>query len=72
MTDAAKVVVIEDEPQIRRFVCDAVRKESCAAGETGTAGQGFDTTAVGGVQLDILDLARHTVTETGVGYRFQP
>lgn len=51
-----RVVVVEDEPQIRRFVCEAVRKEGCAAVEAGTARAGFEAIAGGGVQLVILDL----------------
>jgi two-component system KDP operon response regulator KdpE len=51
-----KVVVVEDEPQIRRFVCEAVRKEGCVAIEAGTARVGLDAIADGGVQLVILDL----------------
>lgn len=51
-----KVVVVEDEPQIRRFVCEAVRKEGCTAVEAGTARAGLDAIAAGGVRLVILDL----------------
>lgn len=51
-----RVVVVEDEPQIRRFVSEAVRKEGCTALEAGTARAGLDTIASGGVQLVILDL----------------
>ncbi|MEW6515102.1 MAG: response regulator [Pseudomonadota bacterium] len=51
-----RVVVVEDEPQIRRFVSDAVRKEGCIVVEAGTARAGFDAVAAGGVQLVVLDL----------------
>jgi len=51
-----RVLVVEDEPQIRRFVCDAVRKEECAAIEAGTARQGLDEAARGEIGLVILDL----------------
>ena len=51
-----RVLVVEDEPQIRRFVCDAVRKEECAAIEAGTARQGLDAAAEGEIGLVILDL----------------
>lgn len=50
------LLVVEDEPQIRRFVCEAVRKEGCAAVEAGTARAGLDALGAGGVQLVILDL----------------
>ncbi len=51
-----RVLVVEDEPQIRRFVCDAVRKEECAVIEAGTARQGLDAAAEGEIGLVILDL----------------
>lgn len=51
-----RVVVVEDEPQIRRFVCEAVRKEGCASVEADTARAGLEAIAGGGVQLVILDL----------------
>jgi two-component system KDP operon response regulator KdpE len=35
------VIVVEDEPQIRRFVCDALRKEGCASLEAATARRGW-------------------------------
>lgn len=52
----AKVIVVEDEPQIRRFVGDALRKGGCVAIEAATARQGLDATAVGNIDLVILDL----------------
>ncbi|WP_300449878.1 response regulator [Accumulibacter sp.] len=52
----AQVIVVEDEPQIRRFVCDALRREGCAAFAAATARQGLDELARGQVHLVILDL----------------
>jgi len=52
----ARVIVVEDEPQIRRFVCDALRREGCAAIEAATARQGLDEVARGAPDLVILDL----------------
>lgn len=52
----SRVIVVEDEPQIRRFVCAALRKESCTAIEAGTARQGLDEAAAGKADLVILDL----------------
>ncbi|MCM8624320.1 MAG: response regulator [Candidatus Accumulibacter sp.] len=52
----ARVIVVEDEPQIRRFVCDSLRREGCAALEAATARQGLDELARGKADLVILDL----------------
>ena len=52
----ARVIVVEDEPQIRRFVCDALRRETCVAIEAATARQGLDEAAGGKADLVILDL----------------
>lgn len=52
----ARVIVVEDEPQIRRFVCDALRRERCAPVEAATARQGLDEVARGKADLVILDL----------------
>ncbi|MQM30169.1 MAG: two-component system response regulator KdpE [Candidatus Accumulibacter phosphatis] len=52
----AQVIVVEDEPQIRRFVCDALRREGCAPSEAATARQGLDLAAEGTTDLIILDL----------------
>ncbi len=52
----ARVIVVEDEPQIRRFVCDALRREGCAAIEAATARQGLDELVRGKADLVILDL----------------
>jgi hypothetical protein len=38
----ACVVVVEDEPQIRRFVCDALGKEGCTSLQAATARIGLD------------------------------
>ncbi|QRJ63115.1 response regulator [Azospira restricta] len=51
-----RVVVVEDEPQIRRFVCDAVRKEGGVPVEAGSGRAGLDAVAGGGATLVILDL----------------
>ncbi len=53
---AGRVIVVEDESQIRRFVCDALRREGCSAVEAGTAQQGLDAAAAGKTDLVILDL----------------
>ncbi|HEX5802837.1 MAG TPA: response regulator [Azospira sp.] len=53
---APQVVVVEDEPQIRRFVCDAVRKEGCLPVEAGSGRAGLDAAAGDAVRLVILDL----------------
>lgn len=50
----SRVVVVEDEPRIRRFVGDALRKAGCVPAETATAGEGLD--AARDSQLVILDL----------------
>jgi two-component system KDP operon response regulator KdpE len=53
---AVRVVVIEDDLQIRRFVSAAVRKSGCTAVEAGTARAGLDAVAAEETQLVILDL----------------
>jgi two-component system KDP operon response regulator KdpE len=52
----ARVVVVEDEPQIRRFVGDALCKAGCAPAEAATAQQGLDAAAAQETHLVILDL----------------
>lgn len=52
----ACVIVVEDEPQIRRFVCDALDKEGCASLQAATARAGLDAVAAGRADLVILDL----------------
>jgi len=57
VTDAAAVIlVVEDEPQIRRFVCNALRDEQCQTQEAATAARGLEIAANGPIQLVILDL----------------
>lgn len=56
MSAPACVVVVEDEPQIRRFVCDALRKEGGMPLGVGTARQGMEAAATHEAQLVILDL----------------
>lgn len=53
---AGRIIVVEDESQIRRFVCDALRREGCSAVEAATAQQGLDAVAAGKTDLVILDL----------------
>ncbi len=52
----ARVIVVEDEPQIRRFVCEALRSEGWTSHEAATARQGLDEAARGQSDLVILDL----------------
>jgi len=53
---APRLVVVEDEPQIRRFVCDALRNEGWQPVEAAMARQGLDAVAAQDTQLVILDL----------------
>ena len=53
---ATAVLIVEDEPQIRRFVCNALRDEQCQALEAGTATGGLEIVAREPVHLVILDL----------------
>ncbi|MBP6279328.1 MAG: response regulator [Rhodocyclaceae bacterium] len=55
-TIAARVLVIEDEPQIRRFVCDALRRETCVCSESANAVDGLQQVASEEVDLVLLDL----------------
>jgi two-component system KDP operon response regulator KdpE len=50
------VVVIEDEPQIRRFLRTALETEGCAVAEAGTARQGLVKAGTRKPDLIILDL----------------
>ena len=50
------VLLVEDEPQIRRFVRDALRREGLAAIEAGSAQQGLDAATTSRIDLVILDL----------------
>ena len=50
------VLVVEDDPQIRRFVCSALRDESCRASEAGSVAQGLDLAAREQPDLVVLDL----------------
>lgn len=52
----ACVIVVEDEPQIRRFVCDALGKAGCTSLQAATARIGLDAAAAGRADLVILDL----------------
>lgn len=53
---AGRVVLVEDESRIRRFVCDALRREGCSAVEAATARQGLDAVASEKADMVILDL----------------
>ena len=55
-TQAPLALVVEDEPQIRRFVCGALRDESCRASEAGSVAQGLDLVAHERPDLVVLDL----------------
>lgn len=56
MNEPARVVVVEDEPRIRRVVCDALHGEGCVPVEAGTAARARESIREPGVQLVILDL----------------
>ena len=51
-----RVLVIDDEPQIRRFLGIGLRAEGYDVTEASTARAGLDAVAPGGVDLAILDL----------------
>jgi len=51
-----RILVVEDEPQIRRFVCESLRREGCAPSEAGTARTGLEAAAADKPDLVILDL----------------
>jgi two-component system KDP operon response regulator KdpE len=51
-----KVLVVEDEPRIRRFVCDALSREGCTTFEAGNVVEGLETAAAQQPELVILDL----------------
>ncbi len=52
----AQLIVVEDEPQIRRFVCDALKREGWTTSEASSARQGLDAAAANNPDLVILDL----------------
>ena len=56
MKEAARIVLVEDEPGIRRFVGEALRKEGCAPVEAGSGRAGLEAVAGGETRLLILDL----------------
>ena len=57
MSEASiRVVVVEDDPQIRRFVSDAIRRSGCLPSEAGTARAGLAAVAAEDAHLVILDL----------------
>lgn len=51
-----KVLIVEDEPRIRRFVCDALGREGCTTYEAGNVVEGLETAATQQPELVILDL----------------
>ena len=53
---AAKIVVVEDEPQIRRFLRTALEAEGCAVFEAATAERGLIEAGTRKPDLVILDL----------------
>ncbi len=56
MTTPAKVLIVEDEKQIRRFVRVAVEEEGCQVAEAETMAQGLLEAGAGQPDLLILDL----------------
>lgn len=56
MTTPAKVLIVEDEKQIRRFVRVAVEAEGCQVAEAETMAQGLLEAGTGQPDLLILDL----------------
>ena len=55
-TQSPLALVVEDEPQIRRFVCGQLRDESCRTSEAASAAQGLDLAASERPDLVIVDL----------------
>jgi two-component system, OmpR family, KDP operon response regulator KdpE len=55
-TQSPLALVVEDEPQIRRFVCGALRDELCRASEAGSVAQGLDLAARERPDLVVIDL----------------
>ena len=55
-TPRPSIVVIEDEPQIRRFLRTALESEGCAMAEAGTAERGLVEAGTRKPDLIILDL----------------
>jgi len=51
-----KVLIVEDEPRIRRFVCDALGREGCETFEAGNVGDGLELAGVQQPDLIVLDL----------------
>lgn len=54
--DARRVLVIDDEPQIRRLVKNALERDGLVVAEAATGDAGVDTAAAGQPVLIILDL----------------
>lgn len=65
-TPSPTVLVVEDEPQIRRFVCNALRDESCRPLEAGTVARGLELAASEALNLVVLDLG--LPDRDGVGF----
>lgn len=51
-----KVLVVEDESRIRRFVCDALGREGCETFEAGNVGDGLALAGAQHPDLIVLDL----------------
>src|SRR6478672_4778760 len=56
MSDADLVLVIDDEPQIRRAVRDALRDVAARVEEAGTGSSGVEAATTGRPDLVVLDL----------------
>ena len=52
----ARILVIDDEPQIRRFLGISLRAQGYDVGEAGTGAEGLATLATRGADLVVLDL----------------
>lgn len=55
-TMIGKVLVVEDESRIRRFVCDALGREGCETFEAGNVSDGLELAASHHPDMIILDL----------------
>lgn len=55
-TITGKVLVVEDEPRIRRFVSDALDREGCMTFDVGNVREGLEMAATQKPDLVILDL----------------
>ena len=51
-----KVLIVEDEPRIRRFVRDALGREGCETFEAGNVGDGLELAGAQHPDMIVLDL----------------